>query len=277
MSDHINSSIVVIIMQFLSRLSLTALLILGLHLCFTPIQSHECVNEFSLRKHELKEYLLPNDHPLQSALKNIFNDSNMFESPSHWHLAGFQVLDRVHRNLMVARHPSIKNYLFKKFSNPISQKDQVNNYLKRISGARSLRTFIAKNRLQHITVPKKWLYQLPKKFNDSKTKEKTYILIVEEMDICSGGADPFGEVAQRYYHIEDEVLRELCIVLYHFRGLDSMLHNMPFTYQNKIAFIDTEKWKIKRKGYLRNAMQFLSPEKQAYALAIFQELENQNQ
>lgn len=260
-------------MRFLLRFSLTALLFFGLELYATPDCEYlKC----SLRNHELKNYLLPQNHPIQSLLKDIFKDPSMFESPSHWHMTGFQVLDRVHRNLMVARHPSIKNYLFKKFSNDISEKDQINNYLKRITGARSLRTFIAKNRLHHIIVPKKWLYPLPKKFNDSKTKEKSYILIVEEMDICSGGTDPFGEVAQRYYHIENEILRELCIVLYHFRGLDSMLHNMPFTYQNKIAFIDTEKWKIKRQGYLRNAMPFLPPEKQAYALSVFQELENQN-
>lgn len=187
------------------------------------------------------DYVLPSNHPLEAQLKTIFNDPNMFNSPEQLKHAGFQVFERVHRGLMVARHPLIKGYLFKKFQNNVNQQDQFDNYMKRASGARALSQFIKKNDLQHIVVPKKWLYQLPKKFSDRKTKEAAYILIVEEINICSGGADPGGEVAQRYYHIEEDVLRELCLVVYHFRGLDSVLHNMPFTYDNKIAFIDTEK------------------------------------
>lgn len=221
-------------------------------------------------------YLLPKKHPLQKKLKDIFKDPEIFDTPHQLRLAGFQVLNRVHRNLMVARHPSISGYLFKKFQNNVSQEDQLDNYLKRIKGALALSKFIRHNNLQHIIVPGKWLYKLPKRFRDSKTKEPAYILIVDEIDICSGGSDPNGEVAQRYLHIQENVLQELCMVVYHFRGLDSMLHNMPFTYQNKIAFIDTEKWAINRKGYLRNAMSYLSPDKQAYALSIFNALENQD-
>jgi hypothetical protein len=48
---------------------------------------------------------------------------------------------------------------------------------------------------------------------------------------------------------------------------------MPFTYQNQITFIDTEKWREKRKGYLKRSMPFLRPESQAYANFIFSELE----
>jgi len=231
--------------------------------------------EFKIPKFHAKQYLLPDNHPLQEQLKAIFLDSLMFETPHHWQLAGFQVFNRVHRGLMVARYPSINGYLFKKFQNHIPTTNQLDNYLKRITGALALDHFIRRHHLQYIVVPKKWLYLLPKKFSDPKTKERSYILIVEEMDICSGGADPLGEVAQKYSHIEKETLQELCLVLYHFRGLDSMLHNMPFTYQDKIAFIDTEKWNIKRKGYLRHAMAYLPLDKQQEALMIFQSLEKQ--
>ncbi len=233
---------------------------------FPALNAREC---------EIKQYLLPKNHPLQIPLKNLFQTPNMFDSPREWHLSGFQVLDRVHRKLMVARHPTVNNYLFKKFQNTVSAKKQLNNYLKRTSGAKALSQFIIRNHINHIIVPKKWLYPLPKKFSDSKTKEQTYILIVEEMDICGGGVDPMGEVALHYQHIQEELLKELCFVVFCFRGLDSMLHNMPFTYQNKITFIDTEKWKEKREGYLQKAMPFLRPESQAYALEIFKALENQ--
>lgn len=225
----------------------------------------------------VNDCLLPNDHPLQEQLKNLFENDKMFKSPDHLRDEGFDVLDRVHRSLMVAGHPSIKNFLIKKFQNKIPQKDQLNNYLKRINGARTLSRFIQSNNLKHIVVPQKWLYPLPKQFSDQKSRERSYVLIVEKMDICNGGKDPEGEVAEKYYTIDEETLRELCLVLYHFRGLDSMLHNVPFTQQDQIAFIDTERWERKREGYLRHILPYLSEDKQEYALALLLELQYQDQ
>lgn len=222
-----------------------------------------------------KKYLLPTHHPLQKKLKKLFKDPDMFDSPDHLRRSGFQVFERVHRGLMVASHPSIKNYLFKKFKNKIVQKEQLNNYVRRITGARALHDFINKNHLQHIVVPNKWLYPLPKEFSDPTTKEKTYILVVEKMDLCGGEKDSHGEIAQKYGAIDRETLRELCLVVYQFRGLDSMLHNMPFTYQNKIAFIDTERWQRKREGFLSQVLPYLSEERKADAKGIFEELQNQ--
>lgn len=196
----------------------------------------------------------------------------MFASPAHFRKAGFSVLPRVHRGLMVASHPSIRKYLFKKFKNGVSSEAQLKNYTQRIKGAEALSKFIGIHQLKHIVVPKKWLYALPKKFN-SKSGERAYILIVEEMNICSGGKNPKGEVAQKYHQIDEEVLRELCLVVYHFRGLDSMLHNMPFTRSNQITFIDTERWEREREGYLRQVMPFLSQERQHDAREVFKELQ----
>lgn len=230
------------------------------------------VGVFPTQKLKVDDCLLPSDHPLQNKLKKLFKKENMFNSPQQLKRAGFQVLDRVHRGLMVAGHPSMNNYLIKKFQNKVSQDEQLENYLRRINGARALGNFIRSNDLKHIIVPQKWLYALPERFSDPKRKKKTYILIVEKMDLCSGGKDPEGEIAQKYYTIEFDILREICRVVYHFRGLDSMLHNLPFTYQNKIAFIDTERWERQREGYLRNIMPFLSEDRREYALSVFDEL-----
>lgn len=216
----------------------------------------------------LEPYLLPDKHPLQEQINHLFENSQMFESVDQLQKSGFEVLPRVHRGLMVASHSTMNGYLIKKFQNHISQKHQLNNYVSRIRGARALNLFISKNHLKHIIVPKKWLYALPKKFSDSVTKEKTYILIVEKLDILTGN----GEVAKRYQSIEEPILKELCMVVYRFRGLDSVLHNMPFTHQNKIAFIDTEKWNIKRKGFLHSIMPFLSEDGKAYARSTYEEL-----
>jgi hypothetical protein len=233
--------------------------------------------ENSFHKLTVNDCLLPDDHPLQKKLKTLFKFGNdgMFRSRKHLRQAGFQVLNRIHRGLMVASHPSLKQYLIKKFQNKISQKDQLNNYLSRINGARALRAFTEVNNLKHIVVPQKWLYRLPKRYSNPETKERSYILIVEKIDICSGGEDFDGEVARRYHNIDLEVLREICVILYYFRGLDSRLHNLPFTHLGKIAFIDTERWERERQEFLANILPFLSYDRQAFALGVLQELQVQ--
>jgi hypothetical protein len=229
-----------------------------------------CFSQFALLSALSDDYLLPKNHSIQKTLSSLFKDPGMFDSTDHWRASGFQVLNRAHRGLMVARHPSMPNYLFKKFQNHISNSEQTDNYLRRITGARKLAQFIHRNQIKNILVPRKWLYQLPKKFGN---EGKSYILIVDEIDICGGERDPGGEIAHRYATIEYDILRELCLVVYHFRGLDSILLNMPFTYHDKIAFIDTERWKRKREGYLKSVMPYLTEEKKQYALAIFNDLE----
>lgn len=224
----------------------------------------------------LEECLLPDEHPLQKQLSGLFEDRRMFKSIRRLSQKGFQVNQRVHRGLMVAGHPAFSNYLIKKFKNSVAQQAQTENFLKRVNGARALSRFIKLNNLQHIVVPQKWVYLLPEQFSDPKTGDRSYVLIVEKMDICSGGKDPRGEVANRYYSIDKDILREICIVLYAFRGLDSVLHNLPFTYQNKIAFIDTEKWEEEREEFLPRIKPFLSEENKKYASEVFRELRNQN-
>lgn len=232
------------------------------------------IEEPNIQKLRVKACLLPKDHRLQDQLKNLFEDHpDMFQSPEHLKQAGFNVFDKIRRGFMVASHPAIKNYLIKKFQDGTSHKAQLRNYLRRINGARTLSGFIRANKIQHIVTPQKWLYPLPKQFSDPETGERTYVLIVEEVDICSGGKDQDGEIARRYFNMDFEILRELCTVLYYFRGLDSGLQNMPFTYDNKIAFIDTEHWKSSgREGFLRFAMQYMSQDRQDYALEVYKEL-----
>ncbi len=234
--------------------------------------------EISFHKLNEDDCLLPDNHPLQKKLKKIFalGNEGMFRSRKKLQKAGFQVFHRIHRGLMVGSHPSLKKYMIKKFKNKILQKDQLANYLSRINGARALSAFIEANNLKHIVVPQKWLYLLPEQYSDPETKERSYLLIVEKIDICSGGEDPEGEIAKKYYNIDLEVLREVYIVLYYFRGLDSRLHNLPFTHQGKIAFIDTERWERERPGFLDKILPFLSHKKQAYALGILQELQAQD-
>ena len=92
----------------------------------------------------LEEFLLPNDHHLQKPLQHLFKDPEMFDSPDHWRQAGFFVLKRVHRGLMVGKHPKAPKYLFKKFTSKNNQNEQLQNFLRRLTGAKALRAFVAK-------------------------------------------------------------------------------------------------------------------------------------
>jgi len=235
------------------------------------------IREVKIHELAISDCLLPEDHPLQIRLKNLFENCDMFKTLEHFGTSGFHTISRRDHKIMVARHPVIKNYLIKKFSDIIPQRAQLLNYLKRIAGARALQEFIHANNLENIVVPQKWLYALPNHFSDSTTGEQAYLLIVEDMDICTGKGKHNGENAKRYYNIDYDTLRELCIVVYYFRGLDSAPCNMPFTHQNKIAFVDTECWdEWDREGFLPRIMPYLKKNRKKYTLKIFEKLSEQD-
>lgn len=216
----------------------------------------------------IQECLLPSDHPLRIQLNGLFQDSKMFQSQATFRKAGFIVNSRAHRGCMVARHPRLRTYVFKKFVDSISQQSQIQNYRARITGARLLGAFIKDHQLKHIVVPQKWLYRLPSRFSHPITKAPSYILVAEWIDLCS------IELSQKaYYSIPLPVLNELCLVVYRFRGLDSIVGNMPFTKNNKIAFVDTERWNWKREGYLARVLPLMSKDRRAQAISIFKKLE----
>jgi hypothetical protein len=205
-------------------------------------------------------------HPASLGLEKLFVDHNMFASRDNWRSAGFKVNERSDDGkVMVASHEAAKGYLFKKYSDKVSLKEQLDNYERRIEGARRLKALIADERLQHIVVPQKWLYALPRKFS-------SHVLIVEQLKLLDN-----DESKSKYRHIDKDVLRELCLVFFKFRGLDSIVANVPFTEDRKIAFIDTEhwnrrrdKWDISKKPYLRHI--HLSDDRRKFAKKVFEEL-----
>lgn len=203
----------------------------------------------------LDDYVMPADHPLQKKLCNLFNQVE-FESRDSVKKEGFQPMRRAHRGLMVMSHPTVEGILFKKFMDDrSSKKEELANYIRRIDGARRLKALIEEKKLKHIVVPEKWLYPLP--------EEGRYILVVQKIAILRNKI-----TKKKYGKIGKEQLKELCIVLNHLRGLDSIIANMPFTEQHKIAFIDTERWAEFRPRFLRHAMKHLSRENREYAESL---------
>jgi len=201
-------------------------------------------------------------NPASLDLKKLFAVPGMFDSNDSFRAAGFAAVNRGPYLIMVGSHKEAQGYLFKKYRNHISLKEQHKNYVRRIEGVQKLRAFIAKRRLQHIVAPQKWLYELPRSF--SSHGRSSYVLIVERLMILDEEASK-----QKYRHISKDVLRELCTVLVKFRGLDSTARNMVFTEAGQIAFVDTENWDRRKKSWLRYIGPQLSKKRLALAEEIF--------
>ncbi len=159
----------------------------------------------------------------------------MFSSKRSFVAAGFDVKQAASHNIMVGSHPSVERYLFKKYNNTVPLDEQEENYRNRVRGAEKVRQIIDRYRLRHLVVPRKWLYELPKKF--SERRQSAYVLVVERIDLLS-----VDESAKRYRTIDPAALDALCHVLFKFSGFDAAIHNLLFTTSGQISFIDTESW-----------------------------------
>lgn len=208
------------------------------------------------------------DDPAAIDFAALFRDAGMFESRSAWGEAGFQVFNRANNGkIMVARHPSVHGLLFKKYSDDVEQKDQLRNFERRAEGAARLRAFADSRRLARIVVPRKWIFELPRVVS---RREKAHVLVVEQLDLL--GDD---QTKAAYQRIDLELLRELCTVLFHFRGMDSNGKNLPFTVDGRIALIDTEHWdRATSKSYLHHVREYLPSARYKAAKKIFDQLED---
>ena len=199
-------------------------------------------------------------------LDSLFVDPDMFDSRKAWRRAGFEVLDPAKdTECMVAAHRSAPGYLFKKYTDDVSQRDQRANFDARIEGARRVAELIRRESLQHVVVPKKHLHDLsPKIFG------KSCILVVERIDLVGREASE-----RRYRDIPDGVLRDLLRVLVTFPGLDSNSKNVQFTQDGKIAFVDLENWRRRDRPEvtLKSIGNYLSKDGLKRARRILDELE----
>jgi hypothetical protein len=233
-------------------------------------------NEQKKTQEKLVEpYLIPRKHPIYGSLKTIFKNPKMFKSSDHFKQAGFQVI-RGHRKLMVGSHPYVKGYLFKKFPNRMAQERQLDNFIKRLNGAETLRRYIKSYGFQYLKVPRKWLYKLPSSFSQGD-QDPSYILIVENMDIYNDYNDPNGICMQLYYNMNIDILTELCTLLHAVGGCDAFPRNQPFTKSGTIAFVDTEHVGKMKGHFFKHIVPALNPELQAYSIALWNKLEQEEQ
>lgn len=208
------------------------------------------------------------DDPARLDLGALFHDEDMFESRRAWASTGFRVIERSNDGkVMVASHPSVQGLLFKKYTSDIDEKAQTRNFERRREGADRLRAFAASRRLVHVTAPHKWILELPRLFS---RRERSHVLVVERLDLLSD-----AQTKDAYRRIDPHVLADLCVVLFHFRGMDSIAKNIPFIADGRIGFIDTEHWdRSTSKPFLHRVGEYLSKDRKRLAKKIFDQLED---
>lgn len=203
--------------------------------------------------------------PASIDLGALFRDPDMFDSRRSWSDAGFRVIDRdSNGKIMVGQHPALPGILFKKYTDDVDEKDQTRNFERRLEGSNRLRTFTAAHRLQHVAVPRKWIRELPRAFGRS-----AHILVVDRFEVLSD-----AQTKSAYRTIAPAVLKDLCIVLFHFRGMDSIAKNLPFTADGRIGLIDTEHWdRSTSNRYLHRIGEHLSKDRRSLAKSFLEQID----
>lgn len=216
----------------------------------------------------VEPYLLPNDHPTKGALDQIFSASRATFSEAAMKKAGFFDPYIRSKGMIVTGHPRLKGYLIKVFLDDYDVPEWA-YWVKRIEGAKTVQAVLDKYGYNKIMkVPKKWIYHLP---NSPAPKEgspfpKSFVLVVQDMGIVGDEAN----TSKYRYGITKVHLEALYKVITECKLVDSVyLDNIPFCFDNKIAFLDTEWVNVTdRKLKLNYLTKYFSPDLQKYWLSL---------
>lgn len=191
----------------------------------------------------LNPYFLPEDHPIKSTLDTLFSSKSVMTSKSTLKKAKFKIISsgRPIRALVI-KHKKLKGYLLKAFveEQPVTQ--EWVNWCKRVDGSNYVRQAIYEYGYQDIMcVPHKWIYPLPVVKSNTKDKRgqtKFFILVVEKMNIQK---QEKNVAFWRSIAVKPALIDALYTMLQGVGLYDSVYtHNVPFTRDRKIAFVDTE-------------------------------------
>ena len=191
----------------------------------------------------IQAYKIPEGHPAKKKLDQICSKARVFADLDALIAAGFDKAKPQHRTeIIVTRHPEIPGYVIKAYLD--DQKWHSDNpehyyWLKRVEGSRRIQRTIDENNYGHLLkVPKKWIYQLPKKpAADPKEVERYFILVEEDMNIHSDrkSAQLWKTVAT------EELLTAMKVVLAKDMFFDcAKPANCPFSKDGKVALVDTQ-------------------------------------
>lgn len=214
----------------------------------------------------LKPYFLPEDLAVKKKLDQIFSKSRVLLNTNTVRQAGFKdPTPRGFTHTIVSKHPKLKGYIVKMFTDDQNINDG-ESWKKRIDGAKLIKEAIQKQRYQnYFKVPKKWIYPIPQTSTAAGPFRKNFILIAEDMKICNKKTNAkkwqSSFMGKKRLHAIYTLMNE--------HGLDDsgLANNLPFTYDGKQAFVDTERyqrWPID----FGKTNQFLSPKMKEYWMKL---------
>lgn len=216
---------------------------------------------------QVKDYMIPDDHPAKRQLDRIFNKSRAFADDESMKTAGFfpakpQPITKV----IVTKHPKLKGYIIKAY---LDEQDYPGNqpeyrcWVMRVLGSKLIRKSIKTHNYVHLfKVPRKWIYLLPDEPSPpSHYLRKTFILIEDDMNL-------FNEELNNQLWGSTRVTKERLDALFTITtelGLYDCTKpsNCPFSRDGRNAFVDTQIFHIFQVKY-HMLIPFLSPEMQKY-------------
>lgn len=188
----------------------------------------------------LSPYFLPATSPEKAALDRIFSQKRrILSSRKAMIRSGFSMISRPKDKVIVAKHPYLKGYLIKAYTDNMQAPDTY-WWKKRIDGVNIIQQKINQYGYQGIMkTPRKWIYPIPTEPSpmEGATNRKNFILVVEEMDIL----DAKHNLKAYKTKMTPQILDAFFIILMELGLIDSVYaDNTPFCTDGRLAFIDTE-------------------------------------
>lgn len=195
-------------------------------------------------KGNLHVHELPVDHPVRLYLNGLFKKSRFIANVDALKKAGFSCQGpRKHTGLIVAKHSKTPGFIYKIYTDVQEYYKSVPEYqlwLLRIEGARRIREYINERGWNdQFSVPQKWIYIIPESSSNDRGYYIKQTLLVEQdmklrsdkknLEIWKGEGISTTLLNQLYQIITDLGLRDC-----------AKPDNIPFCYNGKIAFIDTQ-------------------------------------
>ncbi|CRX38358.1 hypothetical protein [Estrella lausannensis] len=262
-------------------LRLCKLIVLLLSILLTPLTAYEKPSNVSERIwKETSPYFLPEDNPASSILLKIFQKKRATLNSEALKKAGFtSIKTQPYTKVTTATHPTMPTLFFKLYfdsQKQIKKREDHVHWLARIRGAELIGAVIHEMKWDDsFKVPRKWIFPLPKEpAPPSIFGAVRFILVEENMKILS---EDENLAAWKGPLVTEKLLDRLYFLVSKLGLSDCLVpHNIPFSYDNKVAFIDTEiymSFHILYKSFAR----YLSPEMAAYWESLDSKKVSQNQ
>jgi hypothetical protein len=222
----------------------------------------------------IKPYLITSAHPAKQTLDKIFSQQRVTASMENMINAGFVCKQSFAKNIIVAAHPELKGYLIKTYLDGQKlHKEDWKFCVDRIKGANKIRkTLDVYGYHNMMKVPHKWIYALPNKGNiktiNPENQQRNFLLLVEDMEVL----DPLSNHIKYEIKMTKRKLNALYNVITQNLLMDSVyIRNIPFCKDGKIAFVDTETFRITKEVICYECLASqLSPKMQIYWRSLFE-------